>query len=188
MSLSVSSAKSLKRFAIGGVEAEALVCLLLNVRERLGGASSSLNVGGERRLSGDPISVVGESMSDQRSGGASTRAIFALAVWSSVWAEVTLVTPLALCGVVFLAFTLYWPGCLVVHPLHLVFHFFSNGRVHDLQQSRHLALVHLPLCASMMSWPAKLRRAMCWLAVRTTFFGVRSTAGGFPLGRPREFC
>ena len=60
--------------------AEALVCLLLCLRGRLDGASSSLNVGGERRLSGDSESVVGESMSDRRSEGMSTRATFALGV------------------------------------------------------------------------------------------------------------
>ena len=37
-SLSASSANSLYRFAVGGVDAEALVCLLFVIRGRLGGA------------------------------------------------------------------------------------------------------------------------------------------------------
>ena len=151
-----------------------------------GGGSPSPKAGGERRLKGDPDSEVEESMSDQSSAGMSVRAALALGVGLPWWVVVTLETPLAPNGVVLLAFTLYWPGCLVLQPLHLVFHFLSNGNVHELPQRRHLALVHLPLCARMISWPASPKRAMCWSTVRTSFLSLRTTAGGIALGRPRE--
>ena len=124
-------------------------------------------------------------MSDRSSAGTQVRAIFPLGsgLQSGV---VTLVTPLAPSGVVFLAFTLYWPGSLVLHALHLVFHFLSNGSVHELPHKRHLALVHLPLCAKMISWPAIVRRVMCWFTVGTTFLCLGTAAGGTALGRPKE--
>ena len=73
-----------------------------------------------------------------------------------------------------------------MQPLHLVFHFLSNGSVHELPHRRHLALVHLPLCAKMISWPAIVRRVICWFTVGTTFLGLGTAAGGTALGRPKE--
>ena len=87
-------------------------------------------------------------MSDHSSTG--VLVLVFLGLGSSCGSVVTLVTSLALSGVVFLALTLYCPGCLVLQPLHLVVHFWSNGRVHELSHRRHLALVHLPLCERMM--------------------------------------
>ena len=69
-----------EKLAVGGVDAEALVCLLFVVRGRLGGASPSPKAGGERRLRGDPDSEVEESMSDPGSTGMSVRAALALGV------------------------------------------------------------------------------------------------------------
>ena len=130
------------------------------------------------------MGVVGESIRDLSSTG--TLVLAFLGLGSFVRSLVTLVTSFAICGVIFLALTLYSPGCLELQPLHLVVQCRSIGSVHELPQRRHLALVHLPLCVSTISCPACSSRVMCWLAVGACFFGFFSTAGGMALGLPKE--
>ena len=121
------------------------------VRERLGGASSSFGVGGERWLRGDSDSEVGESMSDHKSVGTSMRAVFALGVGSSRVGR-------RYSGN---AFSTLWSGPSGLYAVLAWLSgsaatasgipFLSNGMVHELPHCRLLALVHLPLCAMTMS-------------------------------------